>query len=257
MGGFEPPPDGYRKCSGGRQSNTASINFNRSGGIANWRHPLTSAKTVGKEITKHVLGRLGDAKYRLQAPNRVMGERQLRDGQILPEFIRCNPHFGGVSCCEKGRDIHHVLTPRLLDVLVKRQGICILYTHLGKLNNSRMFDPPAIEALRYLAEQMRLQRVLVTTTARLLDYLFWRDRLRFRYVRRDRQAEIVVEPTSELTNTTDSVGYQGLSFEVPGDDECRLVQASGERLETQTTFKSGHRQILSIPWDRLRFPDWG
>jgi hypothetical protein len=139
-------------------------------GLAADGHFWSSAKTILTEGAKQVLARSGSAKYALHAPNRVLQPARLRDGREVREFLRCNPHWGGVSCCDTGRGIAEVLNPRFLDRLVERRGVCILYTHLGKLDGARRFGGGTVQAFRKLAGYAA-NRILVTTTSRLLDLL--------------------------------------------------------------------------------------
>lgn len=138
------------------------------------RHRFASSKTLLKETLKQVGARCGNRKYLMHGPNRVLRTVRLRDGSEVREFLRCNPHPGGVSCGDRGDRIHEVLTKRFLDRLVQRKGVCILYTHLGKLDlgpNLRGFRPEVVVAFRLLAEYFRAGKILVTTTYRLLDQL--------------------------------------------------------------------------------------
>ena len=136
--------------------------------------PLVSARTFAKECAKQMLSRVGHHKYALHRSNRILGRTRLRDGREVPEFLRCNPHRGGVSCADRGDLIHEVLTRDFLDRLIARQGTCILYTHLGKLGEGeygRRFRPEVVSAFRLLAEYYNSGQLLVTTTRRLLDHL--------------------------------------------------------------------------------------
>ena len=141
-------------------------------GIADFCHPVDSAKTVAKEAAKQYFARRGHVKYRAHASNSLTVSGELRDGRPIREFIRSNPSYGGVSCHDRGDEIHHVMTPRFLDRLVQRGGPCILYTHLGKLERGEShhhFQPAAARAFRLLAEYQKAGKIQVTTTARLLD----------------------------------------------------------------------------------------
>ncbi|MEO8353150.1 MAG: hypothetical protein ABI680_15575 [Chthoniobacteraceae bacterium] len=141
-------------------------------GIADWRHPICSITTLGKEVVKQIMARTGSRKYRLHAYNRSIVAGTLRDGQATKEFLRCNPHWQGVSAGDRGDAIHEVLTHRFLDRLVERAGTCILYTHLGKLDRTahpRRFGEQTVAAFRLLAEYQQKGRIDVLTTARLLD----------------------------------------------------------------------------------------
>jgi hypothetical protein len=139
-------------------------------GIADGRHLWSSAKTILTETAKQIVARGGNPKYSMHASNRLIQPAHLRDGTKTCEFLRCNPHWGGVSSCETGDGIADVLNQRFLDRLVGCRGVCILYTHLGKLGGKRRFGERTVQAFRKLAGYAANQ-LLVTTTSRLLD--FW------------------------------------------------------------------------------------
>ena len=139
--------------------------------IGDWGHPIASAKTIAKEAGKQLMGRCGSRKYGMHASNRLTRPVRLRDNLTnTVEFIRCNPHWDGVSSADTGRGISEVLSAQFLRQLSDRGGVCILYTHLGKLNaGMRRFDTAAVKAFRRLAEYYHSGKILVTTTYRLLD----------------------------------------------------------------------------------------
>ena len=68
-------------------------------------HPLASARTLLKEAAKGWLASAGNEKYALHASNDVLTAVRLRDGQAALEFLRANPHWGGVSSCETAMGI--------------------------------------------------------------------------------------------------------------------------------------------------------
>lgn len=142
-------------------------------GLVTPKHLGSSLVTVAKEASKQVLARSGNPKYGLHAGNRLAQMEELRDGRQAPEFIRCNPSWGGVSCHDRGDGIDHVLNRRYLDRLTTRGGYSILYTHLGKLEqgpDKRSFSPSVVAAFRLLASYQQAGKILVTTTARLLEH---------------------------------------------------------------------------------------
>lgn len=142
-------------------------------GVGQGAHALTSSKTFAKEITKQLLGRLGNKKYALHAGNRLLRTCTLRDGRAATEFMRSHPSWAGVSGHDRGDAIHHVLTRQYLDRLSSRGGASILYAHLGKLNRNadkRAFSAPTVAAFQLLSEYQRAGKILVTTTARLLHH---------------------------------------------------------------------------------------
>lgn len=137
-------------------------------------HLPSALRTASKETAKHILGRLGNRKYALHTPNQLLAPCSMRDGSPAIEFLRCNPHWGGVSCGDRGDRLHEVLTKRVLDHLVERQGASILYTHLGKLDRNQdnhRFSAAVVAAFRRLAEYHHSGRILVTSTRGLLDCL--------------------------------------------------------------------------------------
>ena len=103
----------------------------------------------------------------MNAANRVLRPARLRDGRAAYEFLRSNPHWGGVSCGDTSRGIGPALTEAFLDHLTDREGVCVLYTHLGKTPDPAMpIDETAAAGFRRLAEKHRAGRILVTTTRR-------------------------------------------------------------------------------------------
>lgn len=141
-------------------------------GIADWHHPLASVKTLAKEAAKQALARCGHHKYSLHVPNQVIRPVRLRDGKCEGhEFLRCNPHWNGVSSHDTGWGIGEVLSERFLERLASRGGTCILYTHLGKLGlGNRKFNESTVRSFRRLGDYYRSGKILVTTTSRLLEF---------------------------------------------------------------------------------------
>jgi hypothetical protein len=142
-------------------------------GIADWKHPLGSTRTILKECSKQFLARVGSTKYAMHRQNRLVRKRVLRDRSTAWEFMRCNPYWNGLGAgSDTGYGIADVLTRRFLDRLVERGSSSILYTHLGKLSSDspRSFNPRTVAAFRLLAEYYHAGKILVTTTRRLLDH---------------------------------------------------------------------------------------
>lgn len=224
----------------------------RFGGLFRASHPVASLRTLAKERVKHRLARQGNAKYAMHAPNRVTRPVRLRDGTPATEFIRCNPHWGGVSSCDTGREIGQVLTAGVLRRLVEREGVCILYTHLGKVDDPRApFGPSAVAGFRRLAEARDRGEIFVCTTRRLLGYLAARDALRFT-ARRDADT-VIIEAEGDWH--AEPFACAGLSFYVPQGVDCRLL-INGRSVENVRRNPADHtgRGSVSVPWPSLEFP---
>ena len=143
----------------------------RLSGIFSPRHPLLALRTLAKELAKQTLAGRGNEKYAMHATNGVLRPVQLRDGSAVYEFLRSNPHWGGISAGDTAQGVGAVLSDSFLKHLVERQGVCVLYTHLGKTRDPRVpFGAATRAGFRRLAEASRHGEVLVTTTRRLLGY---------------------------------------------------------------------------------------
>jgi hypothetical protein len=229
------------------------------GGLLTRRAPLASMRTVAKEAAKRWLARGGNARYAMHASNEVLRRTTLRNGTPVYEFLRSNPHWGGVSSCDTGREIGRVLTEDMLDYLACRGGVCILYTHLGKIRDSGVpFGEAAVAAFRRLANEYQNGRILVTTTRRLLGFC--------RTVREvnwcvtvseiDGKTEIALSIEAPVRNgalTTSDL--DGLTFYV-SDPEATRVTLDGRQVTVLHHNDPDHtgRRSVSLPWPRLEFP---
>lgn len=228
-------------------------------GLWNARQPAASGRTLAKEALKGLLGRLRHPKYRMHGPNRLLAPARLRDGSPVHEFLRFNPHWGGVSSCDTGREIGEVLTPAVLGRLAARQSLSILYTHLGKVRDPAVpFDAAGTAGLRSLAEASRDGRILVTTTRRLLDYrrmwsqARWTSTLTVRAARIDLQSG----SASPVPLSPDEKGpWNGLTFYVPHAQSARMT-LDGREVPFLRRNGPDHtgRESISLPWPPLEFP---
>ena len=227
----------------------------RLGGIFDAGHPLASTRTLMKEGAKGVLPRLGQRRYAFHATNDVVAAATLRDGQPVVEFMRANPHWGGVSCCETATGFGEVATAGFLARLVARGGTCVLYTHLGKVRDVRApFTPEGRAGLARLAEAQHAGDVLVTTTRRLLGYtsaghtLAWTARAEGATVTID-----VHRPRGPLVPAP--ADLDGLTFYVDAPDRTRLLVDGVEppRVLRHPADHTG-RPGIGLPWPRLEFP---
>ncbi len=225
-----------------------------------WRsdHPVASARTVAKELAKHVLGRLGNSKYDIHPANRVLREVSLRNGSRCMEFVRCNPHYSGVSGSDTASGVGDVITESFLSPMVRRGGACVLYCHLGKIvDPDQPLPHSSREAYRRLARRYQAGEILVLTTARLLRYLLARDRLVWE-VQTDEQGLNIVIRTLDDPARGHSVpkaeDLAGLTFRVPKQGACRITGVLGTALPFEQTEEKNTR-LLTIPFRQLDFPD--
>ena len=123
------------------------------GGLFNTIHPIRSMKTVLKEAAKSILAQCGNTRYAMHAPNDVLHTAVLRDGRPVYEFLRSNPHWSGPGAGATATGLGEVLSEAFLERLVAREGCCVLYTHMGKIQGLKEpFAGPTRAALRRLAD---------------------------------------------------------------------------------------------------------
>ena len=227
-------------------------------GIFNWRHPVKSGRTLSTEAAKREIASKGNHKYAMHGLNKTLRPIVLRDERPVYEFMRCNPHWGGVSSCDKGRYIGEVLTDRMLKRLISRGGTCILYTHLGKIDNPNIpFNKTAVEAFSRLAEAFRSRRILVTTTRRLLGYYQAIHEISFNATRDEKGLHI--DLNSKMNENTrgelSEADLSGLTFYVP-DPKATYITINGREitdLQRNTPDHTGNPSV-SLPWKVLEFP---
>lgn len=227
----------------------------RLAGIFDQAHPLASGLTFAREAVKGALARGGHSKYAMHMPNEVMRPAALRDGRRVTEFLRSNPHWGGVSRGDTAYGLAEVLTRRMLTRLANRGGTSILYTHLGKTRNPfEPFGPDTRRALRRLARFERDGQILVTTTRRLLDYCA---------ARRDARVVIAEDAATQRINVSTPKDTDGRSFALDGltvyvNDPARAQLFVDGRNVTHLMVRNARdaegRASVSLPWPRLEFP---
>ncbi len=247
-------PFGIRYVSRGRVTSVIGQNTRRLlGGIYSSAAPLRSIRTVVKEAAKGVVARAGSTKYAMHSVNELLSDAQLRSGQPVSEFIRCNPHWLGIETGDTADGVAEVLDRRFLDALVEREGSCILYTHLGKSRDrSRPLPPRACEAFATLANRHVAGDVLVTTTRRALDFS---QMLRQARVEQIREGEWTHLHVCSGANDGGGQSFDGLTFYVADPMRTRVFVDGRERADVQPNGPdhSGSPSV-SIPWTRLEFP---
>jgi hypothetical protein len=225
--------------------------------LVSFRNPVSSARTAAKEMIKGILGRSGNAKFAMHGRNDLARRAQLRDGRTVYEFMRCNPHFGGVAAGDTADGFGDVLTDTLLQRIIQRGGTSILYTHLGKTREpGTVFSLKTIKALHNLADAADRGEILVTTTRRLLG--FWLARKSVAVTKsREQHEEMVNIDTSSLRKSDMPCDLDGLTVYVENSKNARLFVDGSEIANAQRhPADEQGRESISVPWLPLRFPDW-
>jgi hypothetical protein len=219
------------------------------GGILRKDRLPGSGRTAVKELAKGLLAVTGSEKYGIHAANEVLRRVTLRDGARTWEFLRGNPYWAAVDGGDTATGIADVLTGPMLETLARREGVMILYTHLGKVKSREMpFDEATQAAFRTLASFQESGQVLVTTTRRALDYSALKRGVSFEVAAAG--GALVIEVTVPPGLDTD-----GLTFYVD-DPERTEVRIGGQQVAGLLRNPKDHtgRASVSLPWRRLEFP---
>ena len=227
-------------------------------GIFRWTHPVRSGRTLFKEVAKRKMAQKGNHKYAMHGPNETLCPIALRDKSRVYEFMRCNPHWGGVSSCDQGRHIGKVLTDGMLDRLIKRGGTCIFYTHLGKIDNlSVPFNAEEVTTFRRLAEAFRSGSILVTTTRRLLGYHRAVREISFdsSWDSKGLHIKLRTKSSESITGELSSMDLCGLTFYVPTPEKTRMT-VDGCEMANLIHNEPDHtgQPSVSLAWPMLEFP---
>jgi hypothetical protein len=230
----------------------------RLGGIFKRRHPVASGQTLLKEAAKRCLARVGNERYAMHGSNELLRQVALKDGQPVYEFLRCNPHWGGVGSCDEGRHIGEVLTSDMLNRLVARGGTCVLYTHLGKIDNPAVpFNSKAVAAFRRLAEEFQAGRILVTTTRRLLGYrcAVWEATYNVHENDGILHIDLKTRTPKNWGGELPVADLSGLTFYVCDPERTRVL-IDGRQVSNLKRNGPDHtgRHSVSLPWTPLEFP---
>lgn len=224
-------------------------------GIASARNARASARTLAVETAKGALARLGSEKYAMHRRNELLRATRLRDGRGVFEFIRSNPHWGGVSSADTADGLGDVLTRSFLETLVRRQGASIVYTHLGKTKTPEtLCSERSVAALRYLADAQQRGEIMVTTTRRLLGYGAAMKCVRASMTQSTGIETIHVD-TGKLSEHDVPHDLDGLTFYVRDSRKARVFIDGVEAGDLQRNGADERgRQSVSLAWQRLSFP---
>lgn len=162
-----------------------------------------------------------------------------------------------------------------LDTLEERRGSVIVYQHFGvqaargrlpALAKRKKTVPPVLDAhsvacWRDIARRFYDGRLFVTTTGRLLNWLWVRDALRFSVAKNEERWVIHLEklecPTGRHPNIN-AADLNGIAFLVPSDAPEIVLSVAGSAAPLSTTRSRDpvHHGFDAVytPWNRLEWP---
>ncbi len=234
----------------GRVTNMIGQNVQKNfSGIWTPKHPVASFKTLFKEMAKAILAQAGNKKYAMHHQNKLLRDYKLKDGREVIEFMRSTFHWGGISYDDTAEGLKDIFTQQNLDLLVKRKGVSIIYTHLGKLKSDLKFSNETISALKLLKRYYEEKKILVTTTYRVLNHVNMLNSIKWSVTQDDNTITILIYTDRTMSD------LQGLSFSIPSDKPVS-VKINGKIMDDR--FIRGNastgKRYITLPWQRLEFP---
>jgi hypothetical protein len=199
--------------------------------------------------------------------NAILVPNRMRDGSP----VICFKRFRGDYPPDTG-SFGIQLSDAHLDELSAREAAVVIYQHIGiwrGLSSPRrdwrawvhdripVLDEHAIWAWRSLAERQERGEIFVTTTRRLLDYLWMRENLAYSVVavgnRRIVKLDAIDCPTYGRHPISCDSEVQGLSISCPGSVEIAVVRgAEAIPIPTERHYLAVEdRTVATIPWQRL------
>ncbi len=224
---------------------------------------LKSLRNGAKSFLKRVLSRFGvsSTRYFLHRDNGLIGIRRLEDGRRVYEFMRYDVNPDGIGYGADSRGLAANISEAVLRRLLEVRGTGIVYTHLGKNGEgSPWVNPQTAEALRNLSVHSKEGRILVTTTAKLLNYVTVRRAIRWSFDEDSTGTVIRIHGIRDPIlgeMEADSENLQGLTFYVPDGKHVRiLVRGKATRdLQLNPPDENGRRSV-SFPWIQLKPPEF-
>lgn len=189
--------------------------------------------------------------------NRLVHIYELDDSQKVFEFVRYINPWGKYSVAREPF-IAHQLGPKQVDELVENHGYLVFYTHLGVNQRPPYLHDSTIDALRYIKKRFDHGDLLVTTTSKLLNYYVHHKYLFWRTKQRADSLFILIDSIAndvEGNFIPDVNDIEGMTFYIPENRTVTLL-VNGQPISfTINDRDETGRQSISIPWQRLTFPD--
>jgi len=223
----------------------------------------TSRPTVNI-LTKNMLQKLlSVTKYKklpikpFDLKNRLMREIQLQDSNYIWDYQRFVNNWGAERILHI-YDLARQIKPANIDRIIKNEGFSIIYTHMCEALNSFSDFPHTLHNdFHYIAKQFRAKKLLVSTSARLLqyfeisNYLIW-------HIENIKDYKIIkIAPFIKTLNqkmTIDENHLQGITFYCSTPSKVKILLEQKElKIKINPKDQTGQPSV-SIPWKKLEYP---
>lgn len=223
---------------------------------------IGSEKTgnILKNIIKYCIGTKRKIRS-TQYLNSVLEVQCLRDKNRVLHFKRFHIGENGIWRGANREGLQRQFSDHVLKNLIKREGVAIIYTHLGKTNlsNENLFDRPTIDCLRHIAEESGSGRIFITTTSRLLNFITRRDGLKWKMTFTDKGVVDIhlkyMDDPIDGPRDVNRADLEGICFTTSQPIKLRIWMKDHVQITDYSTNSDGNRYCTGFVWKRLKFPE--
>jgi len=193
----------------------------------------------------------------LDLSNRLCMVSRLQDDRLVWDFQRFVNLWGREQVMDIF-DLGRQISPRNMRRLIRNRGLLVVYTSMCRgLYTPDQFPSALRRALQVVAELSRAGELLVTTTSRLLRW-YEISRLSWEVHRVDGRLLIQLSPTLTVLDQPLQLTpwhLQGLTFYCGQPANVRVLFNGRELPVVCNPPDHTHQPSVSIPWQKLEYPD--
>lgn len=188
--------------------------------------------------------------------NNLLRPIKFRDGNLAWEFQRWINSWGRETFLDVN-EFSAQINKKIINRLIKNQGVMIIYTHFNENLNIRGLPPLLKKNLRHLKRNVKEKKVFLTTTSRLLKY--WEVNLYLNYsVESQNDVTMITIKKNIITPIGEKVLFknhlQGITFYV-NDADKTSIYFENELIDIVKNKKDNtRRDSVTIPWIPLEYP---
>jgi len=155
-------------------------------------------------------------------------------------FSRFINRLGGAGIVDFN-ELSRQIPISVIDILIKRQGSMILYTHFNENTNS---NPKVLNIFKYISYKFIDELLLVCTTSRLLEYHILHRNIKYS-----------VDNNNIYFDIPTKLNIDGLSFSIENGTQPINTFINDQDLSHRFDMAySGGLVIYFIPWNKLEYP---
>tara|TARA_B100000959_G_scaffold41634_1_gene41823 strand:- start:1826 stop:3055 length:1230 start_codon:yes stop_codon:yes gene_type:complete len=216
------------------------------------------SKTLLQNVINSVKYSSINASFLSYPDNQIMHPSLLQDGSQVWDFQRWINAWGRETLL----DIHDFIiqiNPSVIKTLIRNEGMMVLYTHF---NENLIFKEGIPQKLQIALQNIKMQfesgKLLVSTVARLLNYIEVSTHISFNTLKQNNKTIIILNPklNTPLGNRMLTLPeLTGLTFYYSSDIPPQISFMGKEIQVSQNTPDKTKKKSISIPWKQLEYPN--